>query len=1030
MWLAIRYRRLQALVLLVLSALITACVVVAPLYDRAMQQALTRLTIDAATSSATAIQVRSVSRFAFSEDADVEPASPGELAGLLPEAARRWFGQHIDGASVFVVRADQTARSPVGALQWRTGACEHVTWVAGACPQGIGEIAVSAADVKNYGLSVGSTVDVVEQLAADPPGRRPTVPLRVTGVYRQVGGPYWTDEVLAGVSGSVGTAAPYRPLHDAWLTSAATFTGTPWLDPQNSVTFPLQRQAVGVDELARAGAVVSGMSEAARVRVDDQGYRLNGSGAVLADVQSGLPQLGATIDRGRRQALVTVPLLMSQLGLLALFVLVLTLGAAVEQRRPEVGVARLRGAGRAGARRLVLAELLPVVLAGVPVGVAAALGMSAVARHTVLAGAAPDELGRGFWLAIAAAVLLVSAVTWATTASGTRDRISSLLRTMPVRTPGWRPGVVDAVVIAGAGTAVLLFVTGDLDGPLALAAPALLALVAGLALAHLIVPVATWAGRRLTARGRYASALAMLAVARRPATRRVVTVVTVASALLVFSSYAVSVGARNRELVAQRETGAVTVADLTGTDFAWVRSVLTAAGDGHATPVVRMDVSETAFRTTLAVDPEAFGRIALFPDSDPGAVPWSSLRVPTGRRLALTGRAVSLLATPARFQVTDAGQVASLQLALLDADGNQRTIDLGPIPTGAPARLGAEVSCLAGCTVVGFSVSVRYGAGYGGQVTISDVRVAGGSTDLPGTVADWRPGVDRLTRIDPGAAATGALVLRVAGDGRATPVLTSRWFPTPLAAVVVGRDSGSSGGTVIGSGLSGTDRTMTRVAALPRAPSVDGAAAVVDLDMLTHWGTRTGRSARIQAWLDTEDPATLDRVRTALDRAGIEISGVRRLSAVHASYDASVPAWSLQLGVLAAVAGLLLAALVLVLLVVSTWRRRTRDLACLGLSGVPRRGLRRIAVGEQLPTVLLAVLAGAGCGVLGAVFALPTVPLFAEPRSVSTLDISTPWPVVLVVLAVALIVLAVITWLCGIRVAAAGDRLSRVRETL
>jgi hypothetical protein len=261
-------------------------------------------------------------------------------------------------------------------------------------------------------------------------------------------------------------------------------------------------------------------------------------------------------------------------------------------------------------------------------------------------------------------------------------------------------------------------------------------------------------------------------------------------------------------------------------------------------------------------------------------------------------------------------------------------------------------------------------------------------------------------------------------------VLTSRWFPAPLPAVVVGRDSGSSDGTVIGSGFNGTDRSMTRVAALARAPSIDGAAAVVDLDMLTHWGTRIGRSAQIQAWLDTEDPATLDRVRTALDRAGIQISGVRHLSAVRASYDASVPAWSLQLGVLAAVAGLLLAALVLVLLVVSTWRRRTRDLACLGLSGVPRRGLRRVAVGEQLPTVLLAVLAGAGCGVLGAVFALPTVPLFAEPRSASTVDLSTPWAVVLVVLAAALVVLAVVTWLCGIRVAAAGERLSRVRETL
>jgi putative ABC transport system permease protein len=1028
MWSAIRYRRLQALVLLVLSALITSCAVLAPLYDRAMQQALTRLTVDAASGSDAAVQVRSISRYAYSEAADVDPATPDQLAGLLPAGVGPLFGPRIDGASVFVARADQTDKSPVGGLRWRDGACQHVTWVAGGCPRRAGEIAVTGPDRDNYGWAVGSTVDVVEQLAGSIPITRPTaVRLRVTGIYRQVDGPYWTGQVLAGVSGSIGTTAPYRPLHDVWLASAATFAaGRTWLDPQNSVTFPLDRGAVGVDGIARAGAAATAMSNAAQVRVDDLGIRVNGPDTVLASVDSGLPELAATIDRGRRQALVTVPLLMSQLGLLALFVLVLTLGAAVEQRRPEVAVARLRGAGRSGARRLVLAELLPVVLAGVPAGVLVALALSAAARHTVLAGAAPFELGRGFWLAVPAAVLLLTAVTWATTASGTRDRISALLRTVPTRAPRWRLGVADALVIAGAGTATLLFVTGDLTGPLALAAPALLALVAGLALSHLIVPVATGAGRRLTARGRYAPALAMLAIARRPATRRVVTVVTVASALLVFSAYAVSVGSRNRELAAQRETGAAMVADLTGTDVARVRTALAGAGEADATPVVRIGASNTAFRSTLAVDPVAFGRIALLPDSDRGAIPWSGLRVPTGRRLALTGGAVSLLVTPAKFQVGGEGQVGTLLMTVLDAGGNQRNVDLGELPTRGPARLGAALNCAAGCTVVGFSVSVTYGAAYSGRLTIGAVRVPGGRTDLPGTVADWRPGIERLGRVDPLAAGPGALALRLAGDGRTTPVLTSRWFPAPLPAVV----TGSAGGTVVGRGLTGSDRTMTAIAALPRAPSLDGAAAVVDLDLLSHWGGRAGSGARIEVWFGSEDPAVLDRVRAALRRAGVEISGVRRVSEVRASYDASVPAWSLQLGVLAAVAGLLLAALVLVLLVASTWRRRTRDLACLGLIGVPRRGLRRAAVGEQLPAALLAVLAGAGCGVLGAALALPTVPLFAAPRAPSTVDLSPPWPVVLAMLAVALLVLGLVTWLCGRAVAAAGNRLSRVREAL
>ena len=97
---------------------------------------------------------------------------------------------------------------------------------------------------------------------------------------------------------------------------------------------------------------------------------------------------------------------------------------------------------------------------------------------------------------------MLTAVTWAVAASGTRDRISALLRSVPTRARGWGLGATDAVVIAGSATAVVAFVTGGLRGPLALAAPALLALIAGLLLAHLVGPAATALGRRLTARGR------------------------------------------------------------------------------------------------------------------------------------------------------------------------------------------------------------------------------------------------------------------------------------------------------------------------------------------------------------------------------------------------------------------------------------------------------------------------------------------------------------------------------------------------
>ena len=105
-----------------------------------------------------------------------------------------------------------------------------------------------------------------------------------------------------------------------------------------------------------------------------------------------------------RQAHRTVPLLMAPMAVLTLFVLWLVLGAATQQRRGEVAVARLRGRGPAGAVGLLLVELLPVLLIGVVPGAAAALLGGAVTR-ALLPGEAPFEAGPGFATAVLLAVV-------------------------------------------------------------------------------------------------------------------------------------------------------------------------------------------------------------------------------------------------------------------------------------------------------------------------------------------------------------------------------------------------------------------------------------------------------------------------------------------------------------------------------------------------------------------------------------------------------------------------------------------------
>ena len=72
-----------------------------------------------------------------------------------------------------------------------------------------------------------------------------------------------------------------------------------------------------------------------------------------------VPDLVATVVAGRSIVRTLVPLLLAQLALLAVTVLALMAHAAVEQRRPEIALARLRGRSRDGGGRVVMSERLP-----------------------------------------------------------------------------------------------------------------------------------------------------------------------------------------------------------------------------------------------------------------------------------------------------------------------------------------------------------------------------------------------------------------------------------------------------------------------------------------------------------------------------------------------------------------------------------------------------------------------------------------------------------------------------------------------
>ena len=993
-----------------LAALVTACAVLTPLYQRALEQASVRVALDQAPASAGQLHLSSTGVLpdVYSRtEGTVAPLSAQELVDLVPTGLRRSFGSPIAATSVVTETAPTAPVPSQGQLLWRDRLCDHLELTAGRCPATDLQIAVSTADAENFGWAPGATIPVDEKLPPGTPGPRATATLTVVGVYATPGNRYWDGWSLTGASGT-------RPdrlemLHDVWLTSGATFAGaTQWRNPVQQVDLPLTPGAARIDQLLRVGPAATTFQRAQSRRP---------SNVASVRVRSDLASIAQQVREGRSQARTTVPLLMIPLGILGLVVLWMALGAAAEQRRPEVAVARLRGRGVGGARTYLLRELLAVVLAGVPVGALLALGLARLARDLVLPGSVPLELRLPVWGALFLATVSVTATTVLVSSRVSREPIAALLRRVPPRPAGWALGTTDAVVLTAAASIVGAFATGRLTGPVALAAPAVLALAIGLVLSRTVAPVATRAGRGLLRRGRTGAGVSLLQLARRPGTRGVVALLTVSASILVFAANAVAVGARNRDLAAAQQVGAPAVAVVGGGTLAAVRDALRAAGvpRGAVTPVVVVPPNGNDAQTNLFVDPVDFSRIAALPES--ARAPIRALPVPRTDPVAVAGDHLTLRLDTDRLET--GGHPVALALWLLGADGLVRTVPLGPLPSGSGHRtVESSLDCATGCTLTGWQVTTDPASTVTGTFTVSDVRTDRGPVGL-GAASDWsEPAPAATPALEPTAGGDGGLTVSVANGGRSDLLLQHHWVPTTLPTVVAGHlPDGSSGRRFAGTGLDGEDRSMTLAATIPWLPQAGRDATVTSLDLAARAGAFLTDGAELQLWFARDGGTTLARVTRALQDRHLAVLRVSREAEARRDLQESASAWSLQLGVLAGVACLLVSALGLVIAAVASWRTRTRDLAILRLNGMSPAASGRIPLGEQLPGIVLGGVAGALAGVLAAHFSLPSLPLLPTDPPVDLLDLSIAWGTVLPIAGAAVLALAVLGWLLGAQIA-------------
>ncbi len=238
--------------------------------------------------------------------------------------------------------------------------------------------------------------------------------------------------------------------------------------------------------------------------------------------------------------------------------------------RPPTTVARSwpwpgSAASGGGARRRTCSRsCCPSPSSAWPSGILAAPFAMALVARVVFPVPVPLEVRGGFLLAAVGGAVAVVAVVLVAAARAVREPVDSLLRAVRARHTGTGANAVETALVAFSLAAVVALLSGNLEGPLATLAPTLLAVAVGLLLGRALAPVTRVVSRRLLRRGRAVAAAGIVTAVRRPAARRVLVMVVVASALLVFCVDAMVTGQHNRQNAAEQANGAPYSLDVAG----------------------------------------------------------------------------------------------------------------------------------------------------------------------------------------------------------------------------------------------------------------------------------------------------------------------------------------------------------------------------------------------------------------------------------------------------------------------------------
>jgi putative ABC transport system permease protein len=1053
-WRALRHRRGQAVVLGLLAAIVVAACASGPLYERAVEQAAVRTTLTNTLVSDRGITLNT-------------PEFPNdETYRQELQDAVRLFGQPQFGAELSVPITNKRITYQT-TLTSRTNLCPHLRPLSGRCPAANDEVMLSQRLARALRLTVGQPAVVTLVPAQDAQPDQPAVPaqvlkLTVVGLYAppstaQTADEYWFDRghYWTGVNApSAALASDGQAASDAIFTTADTVdTAIQTVDTapsniedqavggQRFLDAPLAVDHVGVDDLPLLRRTISRLQAEVSNQVSP-GAPLPPPGSDATELLTGLSTYLDVIDHQRHIALSIVPLLAAQLALAALIVFIVATLAAAEQRRPELALARLRGGTRSGASRFFVREIGLLVAGGLVLGLSVAWVVAEVAcRRWLVRGVQPElrwpvlfaVLGSGL-----AAVVVLAAVAWRTTG----QPIGAMLRQVPPRRSRLGVGAVEAVIGALTVAGLVVIGSGSRDNPVAVVTPSLIGLLAGLIAGRLLVRVAPIVGRRALWRGHLDRAMAAFQLARRPGARLAVTLICLASALVVFATDAWSVSAHNRSARAGALTGAAVVLHVdAGSARQLIGAVHAADPSGaYATPVIIEQAPGAGAAVELAIDPGSFARVASWGWSDdrPTAAQLARITPHTARPITVTGTQLQLKLGPVKIQsdgpVDSSEQPAPLQpmflrISLRRSDGSVVSADLGPLRAQKhDETLSGFMSCTDGCTVasigldrsptddnvVGLDASIQ-SMSAGSPTALKPVDLSGSNDWAAGLTPGSSPNDD--TSVEVSHVGSGLRFQVVAGNGGA--VAQHLDVPIAMPALIVGAapDARDELGHITANNVDGQSAAFASAGQLPLAPRLGTPAMMIDLNIAARSAGSLASAVTVgstdpMVWLGRADSGREKALVASLARSGVHVTGRDTSAAALEQLSASAPAWSMQLAITTGIIAALTAAGLLVMGLAATRRSRRDDLSALRVVGVRRSALRRGAVFEQLVVVLLSVVVGAAMGVVGAHLAMPSIPIFVNDQPVPVIRLPIDWPAVLVaagLLAVGLVVIAVAT---------------------